>query len=90
MTEPVVVIELFGIPRQRAGRKEVTVTADTVGAALAALARACPALAGLCRADGTLAPQYLLSRNGERFLTDLGEAVRPGERLLLLSADAGG
>ena len=51
---------------------------------------ACPALAGLCRPDGRLAPQYLLSLDGERFLTDPNERLRPGDRLVLLSADAGG
>jgi hypothetical protein len=41
-------------------------------------------------ADGRLAPVYLLSLNGERFLTDLDERLPAGARLLLLSADAGG
>jgi sacsin len=36
------------------------------------------------------APHYLLSLDGERFITDLGETLPNGTRLLLLSADAGG
>ena len=34
--------------------------------------------------------EYLLSLDGERFLTDLDEALPMEARLLLLSADAGG
>jgi hypothetical protein len=40
--------------------------------------------------DGRLALQCALSLDGERFLTDPAERLRPGDRLLLLSADAGG
>jgi molybdopterin converting factor small subunit len=85
-----VTVELFGVPRARAGCAELTLAAATAGEALAALAEACPGLGELRRPDGRLAPQYLLSLDGERFVTDLAEPLRPGERLLLLSADAGG
>jgi sulfur-carrier protein len=84
-----VTVEFFGVPRLRAGRAELAVEARTVAAALAAVERACPRLEGLVRA-GRLAPHYLLSVNGERFVTGLEEPLRPGTRLLLLSADAGG
>jgi molybdopterin converting factor small subunit len=90
MSLPAVTVEFYGVPRARAGRKDLTVSAATAGAALAAVAEACPALAGLCRPDGRLAPQYLLSLDGERFVTDLAQPLGPGDRLLLLSADAGG
>ena len=90
MTAPVVTIEFYGIPRARAGRSELTVRAATVADALAAVAAAAPQLAELCMADGRLAPQYVLSQDGQRFLTDPAERLRPGDRLLLLSADAGG
>ncbi len=85
-----ITVEFFGIPRQRAGRGEVSVRARTVGEALAAVVRQCPSLSGLRSADGTLAKQFLLSLNGERFITDLEEVLTGGEHLLLLSADAGG
>jgi molybdopterin converting factor small subunit len=84
-----VTVEFFGIPRHRAGRAELAVPAGTVAELLAAIERACPALAGLVR-DGRVSPHYLLSLDGRRFLTDLQQPVRPGERVLLLSADAGG
>jgi hypothetical protein len=90
MSGPAVTVEFFGIPRLRAGRRELRVQAGTARSALAAVEAVCPGLRGVCREDGTLSPHYLLSRDGERFITDLGEVVEAGERLLLLSADAGG
>ncbi|MCI0460324.1 MAG: MoaD/ThiS family protein [Gemmataceae bacterium] len=85
-----VTVEFFGIPRQRAGTAEVSVEARTVAELLPAVERACPGLKGLVGADGRLAPQYLLSVEGERFVTDSGQPLAPGTRVLLLSADAGG
>ena len=84
-----VTVEFYGVPRQRAGRAELTVDADTAAAALARVAAACPELGGLVT-DGRLAPLYLLSVDGERFVADLAEPLPAGTRLLLLSADAGG
>ena len=84
-----ITVELFGVPRLRAGRAEVPVEASTVGEALAALERACPGLAGLVQ-GARVSPHYLLSLDGRQFVTGLGERLRPGDRLLLLSADAGG
>ncbi len=85
-----VTVEFYGIPRQRAGRAELTVQAGTLAEVLAAVERACPGLARLLQADGRLAPHYLLSMDGQRFVTDPGRQLRPGDRLLLLSADVGG
>jgi molybdopterin converting factor small subunit len=89
MTVPVT-IELYGIPRARAGLSEFATQATTVQEALAALAVACPALGELCRPDGRMASHYLLSLGGHRFLADLSKPLKAGDRLLLLSADAGG
>jgi hypothetical protein len=83
-------VEFYGVPRLRAGRSELTVTAGTVAEALAAVERVCPGLAGLVRAGEFLDPHYLLSIDGQRFVTDREEPLQPGERLLLLSADVGG
>ena len=85
-----VTVEFYGIPRQRAGRGELTVAARTVGDALAAVEAACPGLAGLLRPDGKLSPHYLLSLDGQEFAADEGLPLKQGQRLLLLSADAGG
>lgn len=86
----VVIVEFFGVPRLRAGRTELAVPAGSVAEVLAAVEGACPGLAGLRQADGGLAPHYLLSLDGQMFLTDSEQAIHPGSRVLLLSADAGG
>jgi hypothetical protein len=85
-----VIVEFFGMPRLRAGRAELGVAPGTVAEVLARVERRCAGLAGLIRADGRLAPHYLLSIDGRRFVTDLTEEISAGEKLLLLSADAGG
>jgi hypothetical protein len=90
MSLPVVTIEFFGIPRARAGRKDLVVSAATAADALVEAAKICPDLAELVRPDGHLLPHCILSLDGERFVTDLGRTLRSGDRLLLLSADAGG
>lgn len=92
-TGPRIRIELYGIPRLRAGTGRVEVVAATIGAALSALAGACPPLEGtVLDAVGGLHPAYWLSLNGARFLT-AGERDLPlqdGDCLIVLSADAGG
>jgi hypothetical protein len=85
-----VTVEFFGVPRLRAGRAEVGVPPGTVAGVLSAVGRACPGLAGVLRPDGRMSPYYLLSLDGRTFLSDLEQEVRAGDRLLLLSADAGG
>ena len=90
MADEGVTVELYGVPRMRAGRAEVRAPAGTVAELLAALERECPALAGLRQADGRPARHYLLSLDGRVFLTEPGQELRPGDRVLLLSADAGG
>jgi molybdopterin converting factor small subunit len=84
-----VTVEFFGVPRLRAGRADLAVEAATVAEALAAVERTCPALRGLVR-EGRPAPHYLLSVNGAAFVEDLACPLHPGDRLLVLSADAGG
>jgi hypothetical protein len=90
MAQSEVVVEFFGVPRWRAGRGELRVGGGTLAEVLASVQNACPGLAGLVGADGRVAPHYLLSVDGQRFVTDLTEAIGTGERLLVLSADAGG
>lgn len=85
-----VTVEFFGIPRERAGRAELSVPAGTIAEVLAAVERACPKLTGLRQSDGRVSPHYLLSIQGQKFVGDLGDSLLPGEHLLLLSADAGG
>ena len=85
-----VVVELFGVPRLRAGRPEVRVAPGTVADVLAAVERACPGLSGLRRPDGGPAGHYLLSLDGREFLSDPRRVLAASDRVLLLSADAGG
>lgn len=85
-----ITIEFYGVPRQRAGRAEMTVVARTVAELLAAVESACPGLAGLRQADGGPAAHYLVSVEGRQFVNDGRQELRPGDRVLLLSADAGG
>ncbi len=66
-----VTVEFYGVPRQRAGRAELAADAETAAAALARVAEACPGLRPLLTPDGRLAPQYLLSIDGDRFVADL-------------------
>ena len=85
-----VTVEFFGIPRQRAGRAELRVPAGTVAQTLAAVEEACPGLEGLVQPDGRLSPHYLLSINGQSFVSDLNQPLGPADHVLVLSADAGG
>ena len=88
--EDLITVEFYGVPRQRAGRAELSVAARTVAEVLEAVERACPGLAGLRGPDGRVAGHYLLSVGGRQFVKDPCQEVRPGEHILLLSADAGG
>jgi molybdopterin converting factor small subunit len=85
-----ITLELFGVPRLRAGVGTITLDADTVASALAALRDTCPALAGSVLRDGHLHPAYKLSLNGERFVDDPATPLADGDALLLIAADAGG
>ena len=85
-----VTVEFYGIPRQRAGRQEIVVSASTVGGALKEVARACPALKNLLQSDGRLSPHYLVSIGGQEFVSDLGRLLQSGDEVVLFSADAGG
>jgi len=87
-------VELYGIPRQRAGTELMCVTAGPEGIRLrdifAELTRQSPGLAEACFDQGDLRIEYLASIDGETFITDSQVMVLPGQSLLLFSADAGG
>ena len=85
-----VTVEFYGIPRQRAGCAELVLEAETVGELLEKIQEECPGLKGLVSEQGWWPKEYLLSINGERFVSGLEELLKSGERILLLSADAGG
>jgi molybdopterin converting factor small subunit len=85
-----ITIELYGVPRLRAGLPRVQVEGTTVAEALRALGKECPALEGTIVRNGKIAPTYRLSLNGQSFITDTTAALGESDVLLLLSADAGG
>jgi len=85
-----VIVEFFGIPRLRAGHVELAVAPGRVMDVLAELRARCPGLSDLLTHEGRLSPHYLLSLDGGEFLLDLRRELTSGQRILLLSADAGG
>ncbi len=88
-------VELFGIPRIRAGRREIELELPA-GASrrrlIQAIARACPVLVGpVLREDLTdLQEGYLFNHNGISFLSSDTLCLQSGDFLLLLSNQAGG
>jgi len=86
----VITIELFGVPRLRAGTGCVRLDASSLGSALGGLGRMCPALDGALLAGERIHPAYRVCLNGDRFVTDPATPLAEGDVLLLLSADVGG
>lgn len=88
------IVELFGIPRQRAGcarcELEFSGAGITLNEALVALAVTYPGLDGECIRNGALLGSYAANLDGERFLSDPTSLLKHGDELLILSADAGG
>lgn len=85
-----ITVELYGVPRLRAGTGRVTLDAPTLAAALDGLGRLCPALDGPVIAQGRVRPAYRLSLNGDRFVSEPDTPLADGDVLLLLAADVGG
>jgi len=85
-----VVIELYGIPRLRAQRTEVTVDADNLATAIRALGQACPALRPSVVDGEALTAQYRVALTGEHFTSDGSLPLDDGDVLVIVSAQAGG
>jgi hypothetical protein len=85
-----VTIELFGVPRVRAGTGAVRVDAVSLAEALRGAARLCPALEGSVIAGDALHPAYLACLNGEHFVSDPATPLADGDVLLVMAADVGG
>jgi molybdopterin converting factor small subunit len=82
-------VEFLGIPRERVGVSELRVEADSLGALLGTLADRFPELSELI-VEGRLHPSLTANLNGDAFVSDPGTALADDDRLLILSADAGG
>ncbi len=85
-----VTVEFFGIPRQRAGVAQTVVEATRFDELLARLALRFPQLAKTCFQGSQLRPTFAANLNGERFIVAPDTPLKPGDAVLILSADAGG
>jgi molybdopterin converting factor small subunit len=85
-----ITVELFGVPRLRAGMGRVTVEASTLAMALSGLGRVCPALDGPVIVGEKVHPAYRLYLNGDRFVSDPATPLADGDVILLMAADVGG
>ena len=89
-----ITVELFGIPRRRAGTGRVTIESDAEKVSfedvMGILAGRFPALAETCFDGRKLRAGYLASVGGQRFLADPHAWLCGGDTLLILSAEAGG
>ena len=82
-------VEFLGVTRERAGVDEIDVQADTLGRLLGTLSARMPALAELIAVD-RLHPSLAANLNGDRFISDPETPLGDDDRVLILSADAGG
>ena len=85
-----VAVELFGIPRARAGTAITTASGECLGDVLADLARRFPDLAETCIKGRSLRPTFTANLGGQRFVTAPDTPLAEGETVMLLSLDAGG
>ncbi len=88
-------VELFGVARLVAGKREIALTVErgaTIARVFASLAERVPALSGrVIVANGSaLMDGYACNVNGLEFVRDITVRVKDGDRIVLLSADAGG
>ncbi len=85
-----VTVELFGIPRARAGVSQTLANGSTLGEVFLDLAQRFPALGEACIQGGSLKAGYTANLRGEKFVTDPTTKLNDGDTILLLSIDAGG
>ena len=83
-------VELFGIPRARAGVALTTATGACLGDILHDLADRFSDLGDTCIDGRHLRPGYTANLGGRLFVTDPETPVVEQDTLLLLSLDAGG
>jgi len=82
-------VEFLGIARERAGVSEVEIEARTLGELIDVLASRFPSFEDLIPA-GRLHPSLAANLNGDAFVRDRATRLSRDDRLLILSADAGG
>jgi molybdopterin converting factor small subunit len=82
-------VEFLGVPRQRAGISHLEVQADTLGQLLGTLASRIPPFREFIAVD-RLHSAFIANLNGDRFISDPSTPLLKEDRVLILSADAGG
>ena len=82
-------VEFLAIPRRLAGISEVEVQAETLGQLLSTLAVQFPSL-GKFIISNRLHPSFVANLNGDHFVKDPETELGENDRVLILSADAGG
>ncbi len=85
-----VVVELYGLPRLRAGAERIELAAGRLEVLLAALALALPGLVPDIIADGQLTEHALVAIDGRSLIVDPGAEIPDGAVLVMISAQAGG
>ena len=85
-----VAVELFGIPRARAGLAKTSAVGSNLGDVLADLAAKFPPLANTCIDGRSLRPGFIVNLSAQRFVTSSETQLNEGDTVLLLSLDAGG
>ena len=85
-----VTVELFGIPRLRAGVAKTTAQGTVLGDILFDLANRFPGLAKDCIDGKQLRAGYTVNLGGNRFVSSPETALGPDDTVMLLSLDAGG
>ena len=85
-----VAVELFGIPRARAGVAQATARGTCLGDVFEDLARQYPGLAEHCIDGRRLRTGFTANLGSERFVTAPETPIPFGATVLLLSLDAGG
>ena len=83
-------VELFGIPRARAGLAQTMSSGHDLGDILADMASRFPELAVNCIQGRYLKPGFTANLSGHRFVTDPDTLLHDGDSVLILSLDAGG
>jgi len=82
-------VEFLAVPRRLAGTSEVEVQAETLGQLLTTLAAQFPSLGKFITVD-RLDTVFVASLNGDQFVSDPATVLGKNDRVLILSADAGG
>jgi hypothetical protein len=86
----VVTVELYGLPRQRAGADRCEVPAGRLREVLTHLAAALPGLVPDIVHDGRLGEHALIAVDGRELTTDPDLPCPDGTVLVMISAQAGG